>query len=27
VIADGFWTKAEICTPQFADACKAAGIA
>jgi D-xylose transport system substrate-binding protein len=27
VIADGFWTKADICTAQFADACKAAGIA
>ncbi len=26
VVADGFWTKAEICTAQYADACKAAGI-
>jgi D-xylose transport system substrate-binding protein len=27
VIADGFWSKTDICTAQFADACKAAGIA
>jgi D-xylose transport system substrate-binding protein len=26
VIADGFWTKDDICTPQFAAACTAAGI-
>jgi D-xylose transport system substrate-binding protein len=26
VVADGFWTAADICTAQFADACKAAGI-
>jgi D-xylose transport system substrate-binding protein len=26
VVADGFWTKDQICTTQFADACKAAGI-
>ena len=27
VIADGFWTKEQICAGQYADACKAAGIA
>jgi D-xylose transport system substrate-binding protein len=27
VIADGFWTKADICTAQYATACTAAGIA
>jgi D-xylose transport system substrate-binding protein len=26
VIADGFWTKADICTGQYASACTAAGI-
>jgi D-xylose transport system substrate-binding protein len=26
VVADGFWTVADICTPDYADACKAAGI-
>jgi D-xylose transport system substrate-binding protein len=26
VIADGFWTKDQICTTQYAEACKAAGI-
>ena len=26
VIKDGFWTAAQICTPAFASACKAAGI-
>jgi D-xylose transport system substrate-binding protein len=26
VIADGFWTKADICTSQYASACTAAGI-
>jgi D-xylose transport system substrate-binding protein len=26
VIADGFWTKADICTAQYADACTKAGI-
>lgn len=26
VIADGFWTAEQICTPQYAEACKAAGI-
>jgi D-xylose transport system substrate-binding protein len=26
VVADGFWTVADICTPQYADACDAAGI-
>lgn len=26
VVADGFWTIADICTPQYADACAAAGI-
>lgn len=26
VVADGFWTVADICTPQYADACEAAGI-
>jgi D-xylose transport system substrate-binding protein len=26
VVADGFWTVAEICTPDYADACAAAGI-
>ncbi len=26
VIKDGFYTAAQICTPQYADACKAAGI-
>jgi len=26
VVADGFWTAADICTAQYADACKAAGI-
>jgi D-xylose transport system substrate-binding protein len=26
VIQDGFWTKDQICTTQYADACKAAGI-
>lgn len=27
VIADGFWTKADICTAGYAPACKAAGLA
>jgi D-xylose transport system substrate-binding protein len=27
VIADGFWKKEDICTPQYASACTAAGIA
>ncbi|MFE7844349.1 sugar ABC transporter substrate-binding protein [Microbacterium sp. NPDC057407] len=26
VVADGFWTVDDICTPQYADACEAAGI-
>jgi D-xylose transport system substrate-binding protein len=26
VVKDGFWTPAQICTPAFASACKAAGI-
>ena len=26
VIADGFWTKTDICTADFAAACTAAGI-
>jgi D-xylose transport system substrate-binding protein len=26
VVADGFWTKADICTAQYADACTKAGI-
>jgi D-xylose transport system substrate-binding protein len=26
VIADGFWTKEQICTQQYAEACKAAGL-
>jgi D-xylose transport system substrate-binding protein len=26
VIADGFWSASDICTSQYADACKAAGI-
>lgn len=26
VVADGFWTVADICTPAYADACEAAGI-
>jgi len=26
VIQDGFWTKDQICTTQYAEACKAAGI-
>lgn len=26
VIADGFWTKADICTAQYADACTKAGL-
>jgi D-xylose transport system substrate-binding protein len=26
VIADGFWTRAEICTAGYAPACKAAGL-
>ena len=26
VIADGFWTVEDICTPDYADACRAAGI-
>ena len=26
VIADGFWTKADICTSQYADACTKAGL-
>jgi D-xylose transport system substrate-binding protein len=26
VVKDGFWTAAQICTPAFASACKAAGI-
>ena len=26
VVADGFWTVAEICTPDYAAACIAAGI-
>jgi D-xylose transport system substrate-binding protein len=27
VIADGFWSKTDICTSQYASACTAAGIA
>ncbi len=26
VVADNFWTVQQICTPQYADACKAAGL-
>jgi D-xylose transport system substrate-binding protein len=26
VIADGFWSASDICTPDYADACRAAGI-
>lgn len=26
VVADGFWSVSDICTPQYADACEAAGI-
>ena len=26
VVADGFWTRADICTPDYADACRAAGL-
>lgn len=26
VIADGFWTRAQICTPDYAEACRAAGL-
>ncbi|GAB3254449.1 sugar ABC transporter substrate-binding protein [Alteromonas gracilis] len=26
VIADGFWTVEDICTPEYADACQAAGL-
>ena len=26
VIADGFWTRADICTPQYVEACTAAGL-
>ena len=26
VIADGFWTRADICTAEFAEACRAAGL-
>ncbi len=26
IIKDGFWTKKQICTPQYADACEKAGI-
>jgi D-xylose transport system substrate-binding protein len=26
VVADGFWTVDQICTPDYADACKAAGL-
>lgn len=26
VVADGFWTVDDICTPEYADACEAAGI-
>src|SRR4051795_7752837 len=26
IIKDGFWTKQQVCTPQYASACKAAGI-
>jgi D-xylose transport system substrate-binding protein len=26
VVADGYWTKADICTGQYAAACTAAGI-
>jgi D-xylose transport system substrate-binding protein len=26
VVADGFWTVADICTPSYAEACEAAGI-
>jgi len=26
VVADGFWTRAEICTPEFVQACQAAGL-
>jgi hypothetical protein len=27
VIADGFWTKADICTTDYAAACRSAGLA
>ena len=26
VVADGFWTRADICTAEFAEACRAAGL-
>jgi D-xylose transport system substrate-binding protein len=26
IVKDGYWTAAQICTPKYADACKAAGI-
>jgi D-xylose transport system substrate-binding protein len=26
VVADGFWTRADICTADYASACKAAGL-
>jgi D-xylose transport system substrate-binding protein len=26
VIKDGYWTAAQVCTPTYASACKAAGI-
>jgi D-xylose transport system substrate-binding protein len=26
VVKDGYWSTTEICTAQFADACKAAGL-
>jgi D-xylose transport system substrate-binding protein len=26
VVADGFWSVDDICTPAYADACEAAGI-
>jgi len=26
LIADGFWTVKDICTPEFAEACKAIGL-
>ena len=26
VVKDGFWSKTDICTPQFASACQAAGL-
>ena len=26
VIADGFWSRSQLCTPDYAQACKAAGL-